>query len=132
MAIVAASTRLKADMKKVGDTMTKEWLDKAGQEDKAMLEPGLAVAPSQRHLHRQRRHAAVAAATGHGGGHAGAAAGLCRRAGAAVARPAWRRPPSIIMIVHRVSADVSIAKLFMAGVLPGLLVAGLFSGYLAV
>jgi len=36
------------------------------------------------------------------------------------------------MIVYRVSADVSIAKLFMAGVLPGLLVAGLFSGYLAV
>lgn len=63
MAIVAASARLKADMKKVGDTMTKEWLDKAGQEDKAMLEPGLAVACFQRHLHRQRRHAAVAAAT---------------------------------------------------------------------
>ena len=41
-------------------------------------------------------------------------------------------PPSIIMIVYGVSADVSIAKLFMAGVLPGLLLAGLFSGYLAV
>ncbi|MES2718343.1 MAG: TRAP transporter large permease subunit [Pseudomonadota bacterium] len=39
-------------------------------------------------------------------------------------------PPSIIMIVYGVSADVSIAKLFMAGVLPGLLLAGLFSGYL--
>jgi C4-dicarboxylate transporter, DctM subunit len=41
-------------------------------------------------------------------------------------------PPSIIMIVYGVSADVSIAKLFIAGVLPGLLLAGLFSGYLAV
>lgn len=41
-------------------------------------------------------------------------------------------PPSIIMIVYGVSADVSIAKLFVAGVFPGLLLAGLFSGYLAV
>jgi tripartite ATP-independent transporter DctM subunit len=39
-------------------------------------------------------------------------------------------PPSIIMIVYGVAAEVSIAKLFMAGVLPGLLLAGLFSGYL--
>ncbi|MBK6867309.1 MAG: TRAP transporter large permease subunit [Burkholderiales bacterium] len=41
-------------------------------------------------------------------------------------------PPSIIMIVYGVAADVSIAKLFIAGVLPGILLAGLFSGYLAV
>ena len=41
-------------------------------------------------------------------------------------------PPSIIMIVYGVSADVSIAKLFMAGVLPGIMLAGLFSGYLVV
>ncbi len=40
-------------------------------------------------------------------------------------------PPSIIMIVYGVAADVSIAKLFMAGVLPGLLLALLFSGYIA-
>src|SRR5512147_1961350 len=39
-------------------------------------------------------------------------------------------PPSIIMIVYGVAAEVSIAQLFMAGVLPGLLLAGLFSGYL--
>jgi tripartite ATP-independent transporter DctM subunit len=39
-------------------------------------------------------------------------------------------PPSIIMIVYGVSADVSIARLFMAGVLPGILLASLFSGYL--
>jgi tripartite ATP-independent transporter DctM subunit len=41
-------------------------------------------------------------------------------------------PPSIIMIVYGVSAEVSIAQLFIAGVLPGLLLALLFSGYLAV
>jgi tripartite ATP-independent transporter DctM subunit len=39
-------------------------------------------------------------------------------------------PPSIIMIVYGVTADVSIAKLFVAGVLPGLLLALLFSGYI--
>ena len=39
-------------------------------------------------------------------------------------------PPSIIMIVYGVSAEVSIAQLFIAGVLPGLLLALLFSGYL--
>ena len=39
-------------------------------------------------------------------------------------------PPSIIMIVYGVTADVSIAKLFIAGVLPGLMLAGLFSGYI--
>ena len=41
-------------------------------------------------------------------------------------------PPSIIMIVYGVTADVSIARLFVAGVLPGLLLALLFSGYIAV
>jgi tripartite ATP-independent transporter DctM subunit len=41
-------------------------------------------------------------------------------------------PPSIIMIVYGVAADVSIAKLFIAGVLPGILLALLFSGYIAV
>jgi len=41
-------------------------------------------------------------------------------------------PPSIIMIVYGVSADVSIARLFIAGVFPGLLLASLFSGYLVV
>src|SRR5882724_461001 len=41
-------------------------------------------------------------------------------------------PPSIIMIVYGVSADVSIAQLFIAGVLPGVMLALLFSGYLVV
>ena len=39
-------------------------------------------------------------------------------------------PPSIIMIVYGVTADVSISKLFIAGVIPGILLACLFSGYI--
>jgi len=38
-------------------------------------------------------------------------------------------PPSIIMIVYGVAADVSIGKLFIGGILPGLLLAGLFMAY---
>ena len=41
-------------------------------------------------------------------------------------------PPSIIMIVYGVTADVSIAKLFIAGVIPGIMLAMLFSGYIVV
>src|SRR6186997_12022 len=41
-------------------------------------------------------------------------------------------PPSIIMIVYGISANVSIAQLFIAGVLPGLLLALLFSGYIVI
>jgi tripartite ATP-independent transporter DctM subunit len=41
-------------------------------------------------------------------------------------------PPSIIMIVYGVAADQSISKLFIAGVIPGILLALLFSGYIAV
>ncbi len=40
-------------------------------------------------------------------------------------------PPSIIMIVYGVAADVSIARLFVAGVLPGIMLMVLFSGYIA-
>ena len=39
-------------------------------------------------------------------------------------------PPSIIMIVYAVATDVSIAKLFVAGVMPGLMLMTIFSGYL--
>jgi tripartite ATP-independent transporter DctM subunit len=41
-------------------------------------------------------------------------------------------PPSIIMIVYGVAANVSIAKLFIAGVVPGLMLAALFMGYIIV
>jgi len=39
-------------------------------------------------------------------------------------------PPSIIMIVYGVTANVSIARLFIAGVIPGVLLAALFSSYI--
>jgi len=41
-------------------------------------------------------------------------------------------PPSIIMIVYGVAADVSITRLFIAGVLPGVMLMALFMGYLAI
>ena len=40
-------------------------------------------------------------------------------------------PPSLIMIVYGVQAEVSIAKLFAAGIIPGLLLAGLMMAYVA-
>jgi len=41
-------------------------------------------------------------------------------------------PPSIILIVYGVAADVSITRLFIAGVLPGAMLIALFMGYLAI
>jgi TRAP-type C4-dicarboxylate transport system substrate-binding protein len=38
MSIIAPSAQLKADMKKVGDVMLREWLEKAGPEGKAMVD----------------------------------------------------------------------------------------------
>lgn len=38
-------------------------------------------------------------------------------------------PPSMMMLVYGIVADVSIGKLFIAGVLPGLMLATCFSGY---
>jgi tripartite ATP-independent transporter DctM subunit len=40
-------------------------------------------------------------------------------------------PPSIILIVYGVATDQSIARLFVAGVLPGLMLVVLFSGFVA-
>lgn len=39
-------------------------------------------------------------------------------------------PPSIPMIVYAVAADVSIVRMFLAGVVPGLMLLAMFSGYL--
>ena len=41
-------------------------------------------------------------------------------------------PPSIILIVYGVAAEISIARLFVAGVLPGLMMIGLFMAYVAI
>ena len=41
-------------------------------------------------------------------------------------------PPSIIMIVYGVAADVSIAKLFIAGIVPGAVLALMFMGYIVI
>lgn len=41
-------------------------------------------------------------------------------------------PPSLIMIIYGVLSDVSIGKLFMAGILPGLLLATLYSVYIMI
>jgi tripartite ATP-independent transporter DctM subunit len=41
-------------------------------------------------------------------------------------------PPSITMVVYAVAANVSIIQIFLAGFLPGLLVMGLYSGYICV
>lgn len=41
-------------------------------------------------------------------------------------------PPSIIMIVYGVTAQQSVARMFMAGILPGLLLLALFMGYVMI
>ena len=41
-------------------------------------------------------------------------------------------PPSIIMVVYAVAAEVSILKVFIAGIIPGALLILLFSGYIIV
>jgi C4-dicarboxylate transporter DctM subunit len=41
-------------------------------------------------------------------------------------------PPSIILIVYGVATEQSIARLFIAGILPGLVLVALFVGYVAV
>lgn len=41
-------------------------------------------------------------------------------------------PPSIVLIIYGVLAEVSIAKLFIAGVFPGIMIAFFYSAYLAI
>jgi C4-dicarboxylate transporter DctM subunit len=41
-------------------------------------------------------------------------------------------PPSIIMIVYATATDQSIARLFIAGVIPGIMLAALFMGFIVV
>jgi tripartite ATP-independent transporter DctM subunit len=40
-------------------------------------------------------------------------------------------PPSIMMVVYAVAAEVSILQVFLAGFIPGMLVMALYSGYIA-
>ncbi len=39
-------------------------------------------------------------------------------------------PPSLIMIVYAILAEVSIGKMFIAGILPGLLLSGIYAAYI--
>ncbi len=74
--------------------------------------------------HRQDRDAPVAQAglrRAHGHRHAR----RLRHAGPA-------DPPSIIMIVYAAATDQSIARLFIAGVVPGIMLALLFGGFIVV
>lgn len=41
-------------------------------------------------------------------------------------------PPSVVLIVYGLVANVSIGKLFLAGVIPGLLLASLYMGYIII
>lgn len=41
-------------------------------------------------------------------------------------------PPSIVLIIYGVLGEVSIGQLFVAGIIPGLMLAGLYSGYVIV
>ncbi|MDK2871524.1 MAG: C4-dicarboxylate transporter, DctM subunit [bacterium] len=41
-------------------------------------------------------------------------------------------PPSMMMLVYGILADVSIGKLFIAGVIPGIMIAIFFSGYIMI
>ncbi len=53
MTILPPTPQLKADLKKVGDTMLKDWLEKAGPEGKALVDAFMTG------LRRSRRSCAV-------------------------------------------------------------------------
>ena len=59
-------------------------------------------------------------------------AGCPRAPSPPAARSALSIPPSIAFIIYGVITQTSIVRLFMAGVLPGLLLAGLFMAYIGV
>ncbi len=41
-------------------------------------------------------------------------------------------PPSLIMIIYGVLSDTSIGKLFIAGIIPGLMLGGMYSGFIII
>ena len=41
-------------------------------------------------------------------------------------------PPSLVMIIYAILAEVSIGKMFIAGIFPGLLLAGIYIAYLVI
>src|SRR5690606_11823380 len=41
-------------------------------------------------------------------------------------------PPSVLMIVYGILADVSISQMFMAGIVPGILTAAMFIAYVTI
>lgn len=41
-------------------------------------------------------------------------------------------PPSVLMVIYSSCSDVSVGKLFAAGILPGLLLAGLYGAYITI
>ncbi len=58
--------------------------------------------------------------------------GLCLGSLAGAGTLGFLIPPSMVMLVYGIVADVSIGKLFIAGVVPGIILAAGFSGYVLV
>lgn len=58
--------------------------------------------------------------------------GLCLGSLAGAGTLGFLIPPSMVMLVYGIVADVSIGKLFIAGVIPGILLASGFSGYVII
>lgn len=58
--------------------------------------------------------------------------GLCLGSLAGAGTLGFLIPPSMVMLVYGIVADVSIGKLFIAGVIPGVILAAGFSGYVVI